>query len=54
MNKVCAKKFKSEAKKIVTNKLGLNWAKLSLKLGLKFEVKPEVKIEVLILIAEEI
>ena len=53
---MCAKKFKSEAKneEIVTNKLGLNWAKLSLKLGLKFEVKPEVKIEVLILIAEEI
>ena len=34
-----AKKVKSEAKneEIVTNKLGLNWAKLSLKLGLKLE-----------------
>ena len=39
MNKMSAKKVKSEVKneEIVMNKLGLNWAKLSLKLG--FEVR---------------
>ena len=42
---MCAKNLNQKLK-IVTNKLGLNWVKLSLKLGSKFEVKPEVKIEV--------
>ena len=44
MNKMIAKKVKSEVKneEIVMNKLGLNWAKLSLKLGLKLEFKVEV------------
>ena len=44
MNKMSAKKVKSGAKneEIVMNKLGLNWAKLSLKLGLKLEVEAEV------------
>ena len=39
MSKMSAKKVKSEVKneEIVMNKLGLNWAKLSLKLG--FEVR---------------
>ena len=39
-----AKKVKSEAKneEIVTNKLGLNWAKINLKLDLKLESEVEV------------
>ena len=39
-----AKKVKSEAKneEIVMKKLGLNWAKLSLKLSLKLEFEAEV------------
>ena len=44
MNKMSAKTVKSEAKnkEIVTNKLGLNWAKLSLKLGFEVEFEAEV------------
>ena len=40
MNKISAKKVKSEAKneEIVMNKLGLNWAKLSLKLGIEVRI----------------
>ena len=50
---MCAKKFKSESQneEIVTNKLGLNWAKLSLKLGFEVRiwswgVKMQIEIEV--------
>ena len=44
MDKMSAKKVKSEVEneEIVMNKLGLNWAKLSLKLGLKLEFEAEV------------
>ena len=43
-NKMRAKKVKSEVKneEIVMNKLGLNWAKLSLSWGLKLEFEAEV------------
>ena len=44
MNKMSAKKVESEVKneEIVMNKLGLNWAKLSLSWGLKLEFEAEV------------
>ena len=42
MNKMSAKRVKSEAKNEEMNKLGLNWAKLSLKLELKLEFEAEV------------
>ena len=44
MNKMSAKKVKSGVKneEIVMNKLGLNWAKLSLSWGLKLEFEAEV------------